>query len=271
MFMQVIVPLTLSGVPTTANGPALMCAPNAGLGPEVPPILRTPANLNCEPLNDRLQVRWAVVNNQLSVELIGRVSETEWMGFGRSGMDSRTFMIGADPVVVDTFTGQFRARDFYLSNRSQCSNGNGVCPDTSQSTGVDDVSSVSGERDSALGVTVVRYKKPITPSDVGETVAGAAVDLPISIAPGAMTFVVWAIGPVSDIGLPLFHSVFPSQDYLIEFGRKVVNNCQPLAVAAAPTASPIPFDVPMLKGVTDITARIGPSGGSRVSFTVQLR
>jgi hypothetical protein len=30
-------------------------------------------------------------------------------------------MGGADPVVVDTFLGEYRARDFYMNKRSQCS------------------------------------------------------------------------------------------------------------------------------------------------------
>lgn len=55
------------------------------------------------------------------------------------------------------------------------------------------MSNVSGERD--VGVTVIRYKKPISPTDSETEVGGESVDNVISVVPGVETFIAWAIGP----------------------------------------------------------------------------
>jgi DOMON domain len=205
------------------------------------------------------------MGNEIAVELVGLVSETDWMGFGVSGSTTRTFMLGADPTVVDTYNGTFRARDFYLINRSQCSGISGVCPDTRNGK-TDDVkiNSVSGER--SQGITLVRFVRPLTPTDVNENLpSDSRIDRSIPVASGVSTYIVWAIGPVSpDTGLPQFHTIYPrGQDFKLEFGRTVTDNCVPL-VASAEVTPPIPYQIPVLKDVTEIVARIGPSGGDRV-------
>ena len=169
LYIQVVLLATLNGVPATADGPSLECLNNTV---SVPAIAKVPAGYNCEPLSDKFQVRWAVQGTDVAIELVGIVGATDYMGFGPSGLATKTFMVGADPVVVDTFSGKFRARDFYMNDRSQCNGENVVCPDTERVCAVYDVSAVSGERD--LGCTLVRYKKPLTPSDVNATaVAGS--------------------------------------------------------------------------------------------------
>jgi hypothetical protein len=206
------------------------------------------------------------MGNEIAFELVGQVEETEWMGFGVSGSTTRTLMIDADPTVVDRFNGTYRARDFYLNNRSQCSGVNGVCPDSRN--GKDDVKigSVSGDREQ--GITVVRYIRPLIPSDINESAPfGSRIDRSIVVSSGVETYIVWAIGPVSpDTGLPQFHSVWPQGvDFKLEFGRTVTDNCEPLVgISDAPTTTPKPYDIPVLKDVTEIIARIGPSGGERV-------
>jgi hypothetical protein len=205
------------------------------------------------------------MGNEIAVELVALVEETEWMGFGISGSTTRTFMLGADPTVVDMYNGTFRARDFYLINRSQCSGVSGVCPDTRNGS-TDDVKvgSVSGERDQ--GITLVRYKRPLTPSDVNDTLpSDRRIDRSIPVGFGVSTYIVWAIGPVSpDTGLPQFHTVYPrGLDFQLEFGRVVKDNCSPLASNVTVTP-PVPYEIPVLKDVKEIVARIGPSGGDRV-------
>jgi hypothetical protein len=155
-----------------------------------------------------------------------------------------------------------------MNERSQCSTANGVCPDIDRSGAVNDVSEVSGDR--VDGITLVRYKKPLIPTDIDETATAGAqtTDHLISVVPGETTFVVWAIGPVDvDTGYPYFHSVYPSADVAIEFGRDIVDNCVSLNAAenaANDTAeSTGPFDIPILQEVTEFTVRIGPSGGDR--------
>lgn len=211
------------------------------------------------------------MGNEIAVELVGLVGETDWMGFGVSGSTTRTFMLGADPTVVDRYNGTYRARDFYLINRSQCSGVSGVCPDTRNGK-TDDVkmNSVSGER--SQGITLVRYIRPLIPTDVDDSLpSDSRIDRSILVAPGVSTYVVWAIGPVSqDTGLPQFHTVYPrGLDFRIEFGRAVKDNCTPL-VANVEVTPPVPYQIPILNNVTEIVARIGPSGGERVGF-VQVK
>jgi hypothetical protein len=255
-----VVPSSLS-VPTTENGPALTCSAVS----TIPAIAKTPTGFNCEPLNDQYQVRWAVMGNEIAVELVALVEETEWMGFGISGSTTRTFMLGADPTVVDMYNGTFRARDFYLINRSQCSGVSGVCPDTRNGS-TDDVKvgSVSGERDQ--GITLVRYKRPLIPSDVNDALPqDSRIDRSIPVGFGVSTYIVWAMGPVSpDTGLPQFHTVYPrGLDFQLEFGRVIKDNCSPL-VSNITVTPPVPYEIPVLKDVTEFVARIGPSGGDRV-------
>jgi DOMON domain len=208
------------------------------------------------------------MGNEIAIELVAIVEENEWMGFGVSGSTTRTFMLGADPTVVDMYNGTFRARDFYLNNRSQCSGLNGVCPDARN--GTDDVKfgSVSGEREQ--GVTLVRYTRPLTPSDINDSApSNSRIDRSIPVSSGVETYIVWAIGPVSpDTGLPQFHTVYPrGADFKLQFGRTVVDNCTPL-ISVETQETPIPFEIPVLKDTTEFVARIGPSGGDRVSFPV---
>ena len=208
---------------------------------------------------------------KIAVELVGLVSETDWMGFGISGSTTRTFMLGADPTVVDMYNGTYRARDYYLINRSQCSGVSGVCPDTRNGK-TDDVkiNSVSGERNQ--GITLVRYVRPLTPTDVNDNLpSDSRIDRSISVASGISTYIVWATGPVSpDTGLPQFHTAYPrGLDFKLEFGRTVKDNCVPL-VANVEVTPPVPYQIPVLKDVTEIVARIGPSGGDRVCLNQVL-
>jgi DOMON domain/Electron transfer DM13 len=266
-FGHVTVPTSLYGLPATADGPALQCSggyPTATTPPPgIPNIATTPTGYNCEPLDSDLQVRWMLAGDTLSVELVGRIGVTDYMGFGLSGLDNRTSMDNADATVCDvTVDGTFRARDFFVNDRSQCSSGVGVCPDAEVGA-ANDVGTVSGEREA--GLTLVRYKRSLVGSD-----EGTGQDRPYITTAGTSQFVVWAIGPVdSGTGNPLFHTKFPrGTNVEIEFGRTVVDNCEPLVSAdgagPSPTAAPVePFDIPVLRDVTEITANIGPSGGPK--------
>lgn len=171
--------------------------------------------------------------------------------------------------------GGARARDFFIDARAQCSGVSGVCSD-SESGFNDDVTNVSGEKDDDLGVTVVRFTRPLSPNDTGAASpgGGSSVDRAISVATGVPTFIAWALGPIDpSTGNPLFHSIaFARQDgndVTIEFGRSVVDNCPPIVVGdgsttEAPTGPPPPFVRPFLgDDETTFDVHIGPSGGPR--------
>lgn len=259
-FGQVTVPVSSLETPLP-EGPALTCSTGGGGDNTVPEIARTPQGYNCEPLNDEFQVRWKVSDDATSIdyELVSTtIIENDYMAFGSSGSSTETLMTpGGDPVVCDTFQGEFRAIDFDLNDRSQCSGSFGACPDSVTGSN-NDVTNVSGDEDFDLGVTLVRYTKPLAGSD--------ATDKTVSVEAGVRTFAIWALGPVSpNTGFPQFHSVIPRQDVSIEFGREVVDNCEPLVQgeAAVVPPPPEPFFVPILQGEQTIVAQIGPSGGDR--------
>ena len=108
---------------------------------------------------------------------------------------------------------------------------------------------MSGEED--FGLTLIRFTRPLTPSDVGVlSPLNQATDLPISVAAGVETYIAWALGPIDPpTGNPFFHTlgytgVKAEYPVTLEFGRAVSDNCQPLAVVGAtdaPTATPPPL------------------------------
>jgi hypothetical protein len=58
-----------------------------------------------------------------------------------------------------------RAQDIFLDQRAQCNGEAGVCPDTEMDF-TNDVTGVSGDQD--FGLTVIRYTRPLVPTDAGE-------------------------------------------------------------------------------------------------------
>ncbi|KAL3912541.1 MAG: hypothetical protein SGILL_006840, partial [Bacillariaceae sp.] len=286
-FGHLTFPLSIDALPATATTTQLECFDDTGAempgdgGDEtdIPAFIPTPEGYNCEELNPvegaeggaPLQVRWRVNDDQteLEVELIGMLPEGEYFAFGVSGSNERTEMIGADVQIADMFNGAPRVRDFFMDSRAQCSGVAGVCRDDAAGF-TDDILSVGGEVDEESGVTIIRYKKPLSPTDLGSTTnAGVAVDQGLSIAAGVSTFIAWAIGPVSpDTGNALFHATaFERGDMAIEFGRTAADNCPLLydGTGVGPTEPPAePWDIPRIPDtVTEITAHIGPSGGPR--------
>ena len=118
-------------------------------------------------------MRWKVANDEIKFELLGRIGDDVYMGFGVSGSTDRAYMLGADPVVADFFNGQPLARDFYLSDRAQCSTNNGACPGDGQFSNYVNAASVSGKRNGEL--SLVWYSHPAAPADVGSQLRGFAV------------------------------------------------------------------------------------------------
>jgi DOMON domain/Electron transfer DM13 len=260
-FGHVVVPTTVAVAQSKASTD-LVCKATASDAN----FAKTPEGYNCENLSADFQVRWLVEETEILIELIGRVDEQSYMGFGPSGSTDKTNMDGADPVIADFFDGEFRARDYYMISRNQCSNGQGVCPDDSLDELIDDSSDVSGQRNESEGITLIRYKRPLQPTNANATEGGLTVDLPISVVPGEETFIVWALGPIStDTGFPNFHSIdFARVDISIDFGRDVVDKCVPLIDdGTAPDIDVEPFERPVITDTTEFNIVMGPSGGDK--------
>lgn len=144
-----------------------------------------------------------------------------------------------------------------MTSRQPCSSGRGVCPDEQLATdaGTNDINHVSGASEGDL--TMVRYTRPLAAID-------PIADRPISTS--ETTFISWAIGPL-DLGplLPRFHEVqtsFPMADVSIRFGRSFADRCTQLFIKDGEEAVP-GFIRPTISETTNVTARIGPPGGSR--------
>ncbi|CDF34702.1 unnamed protein product [Chondrus crispus] len=107
---------------------------------------------------------------------------------------------------------------------------------------------------------MIRYTRPLKGND-------KEFDRPIRLT--GPTFVLWAMGPLNpSLKRPIFdreQTSLPSSNVAVEFGRIVTNACERrLKVSENTVGSSIPgFKRPTISGVTDITARIGPSGGAR--------
>lgn len=145
-----------------------------------------------------------------------------------------------------------------MTSRQSCSSGRGVCPDEqlASSPGSNDISRVSGKAEGDL--KMVRYTRPLAAVD-------SVADRPISTS--TATFIVWAIGPLNPTSLlPLFHqgeANYARSDVSIEFGRSVANRCSEMLVVEDEEKAVPGFTRPAISGTTNITARIGPTGGSR--------
>lgn len=113
-FGHLTFPSTLPAEAMSLVGPELECsavdASDSPVDPnvDIPSFIPTPEGFNCEELNPvgnpagnaPLQVRWRVNEEILEVELIGRLPEGEYFGFGVSGSNERTEMIGADAQIA---------------------------------------------------------------------------------------------------------------------------------------------------------------------------
>lgn len=77
---------------------------------------------NCrELLNGRLQVQWELQGDLVLIQLAARMREDQYMAFGLSGEQGRSYMIGGDVVVAfyDSERGIFRVEDYYMSATAQ--------------------------------------------------------------------------------------------------------------------------------------------------------
>ncbi|GBN20328.1 Protein Skeletor, isoforms B/C [Araneus ventricosus] len=233
----------------------------------IPKYLNVPADLtalkaevtkeikfdNCEELFPGiLHVSWKILGQDLILQLTGRADDNEYISFGRSGSDNRAVMIGADVAVAyyDADSKQARVVDYYLSSKSQCSQGSGACPDTKM-RGEENTALVNWEKSD--GIFKVTYKRPLGSSD------GQDLSIPVSIP----VSVIAAIGPLNSQKEVAFHTHYYTKDAKkIHFGRSPPQDrCNPFV--SATTMKPKSWPPMQILDATTFRAQIGPTGGDK--------
>lgn len=239
---------------------------------------------NCDALSTRLQARWKVMEDEgeIQIELIARIRNGMYVGFGPSGADNFTQMIGSDVVIAamlnsaafesdneDDFKDAFSVVDYSMTDRSQCSGGRGVCADTaliSTDDGTNSLTAISANY--SQGVARFVYTRSLDAADTG-------IDRPVVTS--GESYISWALGPYAG-GEPNFHPT--AADYpqrgpdgvvrvMVEWGRPASNGCPVFTGGDGDgdgddEEKKVPgFVRPTIADVTDLTARIGPSGGVR--------
>ncbi|XP_055950409.1 protein Skeletor, isoforms B/C-like [Argiope bruennichi] len=233
----------------------------------IPKYLNVPADLtalkaevtkeikfdNCEELFPGiLHVSWKILGQDLILQLAGRADDNEYISFGRSGSDNRAVMIGGDVAVAyyDADAKEARVVDYYLSAKSQCSQGSGACPDIK----------MRGEENTALlnweksdGIMKVTFKRPLGSSD------GQDLSIPVSIP----VSVIAAIGPLNSQKEVAFHTHYYTKDAKkIHFGRSPPQDrCNPFM--SATTMKPKSWPPTQIVDATTFRAQIGPTGGDK--------
>ncbi|XP_011185921.1 protein Skeletor, isoforms B/C isoform X2 [Zeugodacus cucurbitae] len=191
-------------------------------GLNVPPSLKMlgispQSRLNCEVLYDDLafEVRWAVAGDSIVIQLIAKLDRNEYMSFGVSKSREESKMIGSDVVVawVEKDTGKGFAVDYYLSDKSQCSGGLGVCPKVNIENGTNSIRLLNAAW--VNGYSIVTYQRSLQSNSI--------LDVPILV--NLSQAIVWGIGPLNERNEASYHTYFTRYSTQIDFGRQPIWNC----------------------------------------------
>lgn len=245
----------------------------------VPPSLKMlgvkpQSKLNCEQLDADtfFEVRWAVAGESIVLQLVSRIGDGEYMAFGLSGDSSRTRMNGGDVVVawMDQQSGHGFAIDYHLQSKSQCSGGQGTCPDQKLQGGDNHVRLLNSAFINRF--SMLTLQRPLAAYD--------SWDKPILT--NQSQAVIWAVGPLNSKSEASYHRRRIRDDLLIDFGRNPTWNCPqsgqktsgsqitgrrngkpPSRNPSAASSWRIP-DIPCNEPADGVLyAQIGPSGGER--------
>eukprot|EP00096_Caligus_rogercresseyi_P009207 TRINITY_DN3088_c0_g1_i4.p1 TRINITY_DN3088_c0_g1~~TRINITY_DN3088_c0_g1_i4.p1 ORF type:complete len:687 (-),score=204.33 TRINITY_DN3088_c0_g1_i4:473-2533(-) len=191
-------------------------------GLKVPPSLKMlgiepQSKLNCEVLDNKkgLEVRWAIAGDNVVIQLVGKLDDKEYLGFGASGSPRGSLMLGSDVVVtwMSQTSGKGFATDYFLESKSQCAGSQGACPDSSFSGGRNDIHLLN----SAVinDYSMFTYRKKLKASDPYD----------IDILVNQTQAVIWATGPINSKGEVSYHTNKLKGDLLLDFGRVPRWNC----------------------------------------------
>lgn len=208
---------------------------------------------NCRPfLGTKLQVRWASDSSHAHIQLSAKLNDGQWFAFGVSGDQNAPQMIGSDVIVAyyDVSKGRFMADDYYLSGKSQCSGGVGVCTDENQG-GRNNVEVVRGNIHD--GITTVYVKRPLAASESRD----------ISITPFGVVNMIAAMGTLNSRNEANYHDQGWSSAK-IDFGAINRDSCGGFSdESSVEIVNVQPWKVRKIMNELVFKARIGPTGGDR--------
>lgn len=189
----------------------------------VPPSLVSPIKYEsrlpqCEQLHRDIQLNWEIFGPQITFELVARIGFNDYIGFGISGSDNSSQMVGADVAIsyLDGHVGY--TIDYNITDKHPCvsisNNGyRGVCPDTYVG-GVDNYQVYTYTREN--GLTKLTFRRNIlNTGDEGDKVFKTT----------GSTYIVWSVGRLNKFKEPRYHHLYSKGDLKIDFGRRITKNC----------------------------------------------
>lgn len=172
----------------------------------------------CEQLHRDIQLNWEIFGPQITFELVARINNNDYIGFGISGSDNSSQMIGADVSVSYLEAHLGFTFDYNITDRHPCVNlknneYRGVCPDTKVG-GVENYQIHTYTREN--GLTKITFRRNlINTGDEGDKIFKTT----------GSTYIVWAVGRLNKFKEPRYHHMYSKGDVKIDFGRKITKNC----------------------------------------------
>lgn len=172
----------------------------------------------CEQLHRDIQLNWEVFGPQITFELVARINANDYIGFGLSGSDNSSQMIGADVSISYLEAHLGFTVDYNITDRHPCislqnNEFRGVCPD-SKVGGVDNYQVHTYTREN--GLTRITFRRNlINTGDEGDKVFRTT----------GSSYIVWAVGTLNKFKEPRYHHMYSKGNFKIEFGRKITKNC----------------------------------------------
>ena len=172
----------------------------------------------CEQLHRDIQLNWEIFGPQITFELVARIHPNDYIGFGISGSDNSSQMIGADVAISYLEAHLGFTNDYNLTDRHPCvslreNEFRGVCPDV-KVNGVENYQIHTFTREN--GLTKITFRRNLmNTGDEGDKVFKTT---------GA-TYIIWAVGRLNKFKEPRYHHMYSKGDVKIEFGRKISKNC----------------------------------------------
>lgn len=172
----------------------------------------------CEQLHRDIQLNWEIFGPQITFELVAKIQTNDYIGFGISGSDNSSQMIGADVAISYLEAHLGFTFDYNITDRHPCvslqnNEYRGVCPDT-KIGGVENYQVHTYTREN--GLTKITFRRNLlNTGDEGDKVYKTT---------GA-TYIVWAVGRLNKFKEPRYHHMYSKGNFKIEFGRKITKNC----------------------------------------------